>query len=67
MCGTHASTRSKYLPIVGLIAGILLLVVNLSMLAGRADIKKGLAIILIAAEEDDLCAGFGGLGASISW
>jgi len=40
--------------------------VNLSMLAGRADIKKGLAIILIAAEEDDLCAGFGGLGASIS-
>ena len=54
MCGTDASSRQKYLPTVGLIAGILLLVVHMSMLAGRADIKKGRAIILIAAEVDDL-------------
>jgi hypothetical protein len=30
----------------------------MSMLAERADINKGLATVVVAAEEEDLCGGF---------
>jgi len=48
----------RYLPTVGLIADILLLIVHVSVLAKCADINKGLAAVLVAAEEKDLCGGF---------
>jgi len=49
---------NKFLPTVGLIADILLLIVHVSVLAKCADINKGLAAVLVAAEEKDLCGGF---------
>jgi len=52
------SKNVRYLPAVGLIADILLLIVHVSVLAECADINKGLAAVLVAAEEKDLCGGF---------
>jgi flagellar motor component MotA len=48
----------RYLPTVGLSADVLLLIVHMSVLAECADINKGLAAVLVAAEEKDLCGGF---------
>lgn len=56
--GANASCQRGYLPTVGLSADVLLLIVDMSVLAECADINKGLAAVLVAAEEKDLRGGF---------